>query len=117
MDRLLDWRELSALVPYCRQHIGRLEDRGEFPKRRLLSPNRVAWLESEVSEWLNTRKLGGPPQKDLGPKPAESQAPDSADLALLRELAAKLGVMIAPMPRKRGRPPSSRSYRRLGAGP
>ena len=33
----------------------RMEKRGEFPKRRQISPNRVAYLESEILEWMNTR--------------------------------------------------------------
>ena len=33
----------------------RMEKRGDFPKRRQISPNRVAYLESEILEWMNTR--------------------------------------------------------------
>jgi prophage regulatory protein len=38
-----------------RMTIYRLENRGEFPQRKQLSPNSVGWLESEVDEWLATR--------------------------------------------------------------
>ena len=48
--------------PECRQITGlsrttrwRLERAGQFPKRRQISPNAVAWLESEVQEWLRDR--------------------------------------------------------------
>jgi prophage regulatory protein len=33
----------------------RMEKRGEFPKRRQISPNRVAYLESEVLNWMDSR--------------------------------------------------------------
>ena len=40
----------------------RMEKRGEFPKRRQISPNRVAYLESEVIDWMDTR-----PASDIEP--------------------------------------------------
>ena len=33
----------------------RMEKTGDFPKRRQISPNRVAYLESEILEWMDTR--------------------------------------------------------------
>ncbi len=33
----------------------RMEKRGEFPKRRQISPNRVAYLQSELFEWRDSR--------------------------------------------------------------
>ncbi len=48
--------------PECRRTTGlsrstrwRLERAGLFPKRRAISANAVAWLDSEVQEWLRTR--------------------------------------------------------------
>lgn len=35
--------------------IYRLENKGEFPKRRQLSPGRVAWVKAEVEAWLASR--------------------------------------------------------------
>jgi len=37
----------------------RMEKRGEFPQRRQISPNRVAYLESEVLNWMETRPVSG----------------------------------------------------------
>ena len=37
------------------EHIARLEAAGQFPKRIRLGQNRVAWLLSEVEEWLDVR--------------------------------------------------------------
>ena len=38
----------------------RMEKRGEFPKRRQISPNRVAYLQSEIIGWMETR-----PESDI----------------------------------------------------
>lgn len=35
----------------------RLEKCGEFPGRRQISPNRVAYLESEILEWMESRPV------------------------------------------------------------
>ena len=50
-------KELKTVcgIPYSPQHIARLEAAGTFPKRIRLGQNRVAWLLSEVEEWLNAR--------------------------------------------------------------
>jgi len=42
-------------IPYSPQHIARLEAAGQFPKRIRLGQNRVVWLLSEVTEWLDVR--------------------------------------------------------------
>ena len=54
--RVLTFDQLKGKgVPYCRMHIDRLEKAGEFPKRVQLSPNRVAWVESEIDDWIAQR--------------------------------------------------------------
>ena len=47
--------EVDARVPYSRAHLYRLEDQGEFPKRKRIGANRIAWKRAEVEEWLSTR--------------------------------------------------------------
>lgn len=37
----------------------RMENRGDAPKRRQISPGRVAWLESELTEWMKSRPVSG----------------------------------------------------------
>ncbi len=54
-DRFIRWKELKTIVPLSRDRIRVLENEGRFPKRRKLGTNSIAWLESEVLEWLNTR--------------------------------------------------------------
>ena len=53
--QLVDKKELTKLVLYSPQHIARLEKAGQFPKRIKLGRNRVAWLLSEVEEWIEER--------------------------------------------------------------
>jgi prophage regulatory protein len=55
--RLVSKKELKTLcgIPYSPQHIARLEAAGAFPKRIRLGQNRVAWLLTEVEEWLEVR--------------------------------------------------------------
>jgi len=38
-----------------RSTIWRLERRGAFPRHRRISPNAVAWLEQDVSEWIESK--------------------------------------------------------------
>jgi predicted DNA-binding transcriptional regulator AlpA len=40
-----------------RMTIYRLELAGEFPKRRRLSKNSVAWLESDIVQWAESRPV------------------------------------------------------------
>ena len=47
--------EVDARVPYSRAHLYRLEDQGEFPKRKRIGANRIAWVRAEVEQWLAER--------------------------------------------------------------
>ena len=53
--KIIDWKVLKTLVPYSRQHIGRLERAGEFPKRVLLGACRIGWVEAEIDAWIQER--------------------------------------------------------------
>tara|TARA_Y100001968_G_scaffold137086_1_gene125324 strand:+ start:2213 stop:2416 length:204 start_codon:yes stop_codon:yes gene_type:complete len=50
--------EVIARVPYSRAHLYRLEDQGEFPKRKRVGRNRVAWDRAEVELWIAERLEG-----------------------------------------------------------
>jgi prophage regulatory protein len=57
--RVLTWPEVKAKgIPYSRMHVDRLEKAGNFPARVQLSAHRVAWLESEIDEWILSRARG-----------------------------------------------------------
>ncbi len=49
---MLSKRQLKELVPYSPQHIAPLEKAGKFPRRAILGPYRVGWVEAEVVDWL-----------------------------------------------------------------
>ena len=50
--------EVDARVPYSRAHLYRLEDQGEFPKRKRIGANRIAWVRAEIEQWLAKRMEG-----------------------------------------------------------
>lgn len=54
-DRLLTKRDVRDRTGLGYTTIWRRERAGKFPRRRLLTPGRVAWLESEIEEWMRDR--------------------------------------------------------------
>jgi prophage regulatory protein len=56
--RLIDAKELRKVIPFSRTTIWRLEQNGDFPKRIQLSPSRVAWVYSEVIQWIDCKRQG-----------------------------------------------------------
>ena len=62
LPRVITRRELRRLVPYCPQHILRLEKKGKFPKRINVGERRVGWWLHEVMAWLEQKSgKGGDP--------------------------------------------------------
>ena len=57
VKRLVSIKELKTVfgIPYCRQHLAKLEKAGKFPKRIRLGQNRVAYLELAIVEWIEER--------------------------------------------------------------
>lgn len=56
--RIIDWKTLKTMVPYCRQHIARLEVSKDFPQRVRLGNgprSRVGWVLAEVEAWIEAR--------------------------------------------------------------
>ena len=54
-DRFIREPECKRITGLSRTTRGRLERAGLFPKRHQISPNAVAWLESEIQDWLRER--------------------------------------------------------------
>ncbi len=50
--KIIGWKLLKEMQPYSRQHIGRLEKLGKWPKRVRLGNNRVGWIPDEVEAHL-----------------------------------------------------------------
>jgi len=55
--KLCSAKELKTVfgIVFCRQHIWRLEEAGQFPKRVRLGTGRVAYVESEIVDWMSAR--------------------------------------------------------------
>ena len=54
-DRFVREPEVKQITGLSRVTRWRMERRGEFPRRRRISTNAVAWLESEITEWMDER--------------------------------------------------------------
>ena len=54
-EKLLMLSQVREIVPYSASHIWRLERLGQFPRRIRLGGNRVAWLQSEVNSWVESK--------------------------------------------------------------
>ena len=63
--KFLRIRQVMQVTGLSRMTIYRLELAGKFPKRRQLSQNSVAWLESDIAAWADSRPIahlrGTPP--------------------------------------------------------
>ena len=50
--RFLHLPEILRRAPFSQAHLWRLEQAGKFPRRAHLGSNRVAWVESEIEDWI-----------------------------------------------------------------
>jgi prophage regulatory protein len=53
--KLLRFPVVRERTGLSRSTIWRLERRGDFPKHHRIAPNVVAWVEDEVSNWIQER--------------------------------------------------------------
>ncbi len=53
--KLLRFPVVRERTGLSRSTIWRLERRGEFPKHHRIAPNVVAWVEEDVSDWIQLR--------------------------------------------------------------
>ena len=53
--KLLRFPAVRERTGLSRSTIWRLERRGEFPKHHRISPNVVAWVEEDVTSWIELR--------------------------------------------------------------
>lgn len=55
-QQLIAYEGLSPKgIVYSKVQLWRLERTGKFPRRVKLSAMRVAWIESEIDEWIAAR--------------------------------------------------------------
>lgn len=55
--RLIRISDVTRLTGLSRSRLYELERDGRFPARRQLSQRAVAWSESEIVEWIESRPL------------------------------------------------------------
>ena len=55
VEKFLMLPQVQEIVPDSASHIWRLERSGKFPQRVRLGGNRVAWLQSEVNSWVESK--------------------------------------------------------------
>lgn len=57
-DRFMREPEVAQVTGLSRTTRWRLERAGKFPRRRRISANAVAWLQSEVEAWIAEKTDG-----------------------------------------------------------
>ena len=65
VDRFLREREVRQITGLSRSSRWRLEQLGLFPRRRAISPGAVAWLESEIEDWVAQRPAASGPSTEV----------------------------------------------------
>ena len=68
---LIDRNRLHEIVPLSQRTVFDLEQRGEFPKRFVLTARRVAWDLAEVEQWMEDCRSRGRKARMPGEKPPE----------------------------------------------
>lgn len=58
-NRYIRSDELTHMTGLSLSTIYRFEQNGGFPRRRVLGPNSVGWLASEINDWLTSRPIPG----------------------------------------------------------
>ena len=55
MDRFIRVSELEKILGLSKSTIYRLEKSGDLPRKRYVTEKTVAWVESEIDEWIVSR--------------------------------------------------------------
>ncbi len=63
---LINRKVLLEMIPLSARTIYNMEQRGEFPRRIVLTSRNIAWDLSEVVEWIEGRKFSGSQAKRPG---------------------------------------------------
>ena len=70
--QFLPLREVVSFCGASQSTILRWEAAGDFPRRRRLGPNRVAWLREELEEWIASREPVSAKAIDAGAREASN---------------------------------------------
>jgi len=77
-DRLLPWGRVQEIAGISRATAWRMQKTGDFPDPVPVSPNRVAWWESELTAWKATRKASGRARPKPFARPREPRLIETA---------------------------------------
>lgn len=50
-------KDVEQMLGLSRTSLWRMEREGDFPRRRVIAPNRVAYVRDEIMKWVRTRPL------------------------------------------------------------
>ena len=53
--KFLGIKQVLEITGLSRTSVWRFEKNGDFPKRRQLGPRRVGYVDSEISNWMESR--------------------------------------------------------------
>ena len=53
--QLIPQKKVMEMTSLSGTTIWRMEKTNSFPKRHKIGPNRVAWLQSEIEEWISSK--------------------------------------------------------------
>lgn len=101
LDRLLPWRRVKDLTGISRTTAWRLQNAGVFPRPVQISPGRVGWRESEVTDWKRRLAPKGVEKSPARPRPRRTRlvAPEDPPPA-----SSTLSAAPAVKPRRTRRP-------------
>ena len=69
--KLLRLNEVMELTGFCRSTIYKWMSKGDFPPNKQLGARSVAWLESDIIEWIDAKQV-------YKPKPLVFLVPNSS---------------------------------------
>lgn len=107
IDKYLRIKQVCELTGLSRATIYAMEKKGDFPSKKALGPRAVAWLESEIAAWMETRKTAvksgreatpGRPsvRKGESPRKAEKSAIEPNEQPSLTTTVGSPGVASEP---------------------
>jgi prophage regulatory protein len=65
-DRLVKEKERLQITTISKAQAFQLERQGRFPRRRRISNRSVAWLLSELLDWVHSREIVISPTEEAG---------------------------------------------------
>jgi prophage regulatory protein len=107
IDKYLRIKQVCELTGLSRATIYAMEKKNAFPAKKALGPRAVAWLESEIAAWMETRKTavksgreakpGKPPvRKSESPRKVEKSAIEPIEPTSTTTPVVASGIASAP---------------------